>query len=137
MMDKKEFEEMDKKFKGAIKRIRDWTDSDDVEFHTAITGGKLNLATKISKGHVCMEYDAPRCMLDISGHEGVLYIAVQQLVEHFGVEKILEIVAACCFMEPKTVNVLNKTFETNEEKEVFKRLMNMSEEEREKIKNEL
>jgi hypothetical protein len=76
-------------------------------------------------------------MLDISGNEGVLYIAVQQLVEHFGVEKILGIIAACCFMKPETVNVLNKTFETNEEKEVFKRVMNMSEEEREKIKNEL
>lgn len=136
-MDKKEFEEMDKKFKEAIKCIRDWADSDNAEKGTAIMGAKLNLVTKISKGHVYMDYDAPRCMIDISGHEGVLYIAVQQLVEYFGVEKILGIIAACCFMKPKTVNVLNKTFETNEEKEVFKRVMNMSEEEREKIKNEL
>lgn len=136
-MDKKEFEEMDKIFKGAIKRIRDWADSDNAEKDTAIMGAKLSLAMKNAKGHVCIDYDAPRCMIDTSGSEGVLYIALQQLVEHFGVEKILGIIAACCFMKPKTVTVLDKTFETDREKEVFKRVMNMSEEEREKIKNEL
>lgn len=136
-MDKKEFQEMDKKIKGAIKCIKDWANSDNAESDTAIMGAKLNLAMIISKGHVCIDYDASRFMLDMSGSEGVLYIAVQQLVEHFGVEKILGIIAACCFIAPKTVNVLDKTFETDEEKEVFKRVMNMSEEEREKIKNEL
>lgn len=66
-----------------------------------------------------------------------MIIAMQQLIKHFGVKKTLGLIAANCFISPKEETVLNKTFKTNEEKEVFKRVMNMSEEEREKIKNEL
>ena len=73
----------------------------------------------------------------MSGNEGALIIAMQQLIEHFGIEKTLGLIAANCFISPKTALILHKEFESNEAKEVFKRLMNMSEEEREKIKNEL
>lgn len=111
--------------------------SESFKLEAAIMGDRLLAATKNGKGRVLMDFDAPRCMVDISGNEGVLIIAMQQLIERFGVERTLGLIAACCFISPKTVHILNKTFETDEEKEVFKRVMNMSEEEREKIKNEL
>jgi hypothetical protein len=57
--------------------------------------------------------------------------------KHSEIEKTLGLIAANCFISPKTASILHKEFESNEAKEVFKRLMNMSEEEREKIKNEL
>lgn len=136
-MDKKEFEEMQKGFEGAIKSIRDCVNSEDFKLNTAMMGARLLAATKNGKGRVSMDFDAPKCMIDIGGNEGVLIIAMQQLIEHFGIEKSLSLIAAICFASPKTVNILNKTFETDEEKEIFKRVMNMSEEEREKIKNEL
>ena len=107
------------------------------ELEVVMMSARLLGATKNGKGRVSIEYDAPKCMIDVSGNEGVLIVAMQQLIEHFGIEKSLSLIAAICFASPKTVNILNKTFETDEEKEVFKRVMNMSEEEREKIKNEL
>lgn len=136
-MDRKDFEKMDKEFKGAIEHIRDCVNSEDFNKHAALMGARLINASKNGKGRVSLEFDAPRTMIDIGGNEGVLIIAMQQLIEHFGVEKTLGLIAANCFIKPGTVNILNKTFETDEEKEVFKRVMNMSEEEREKIKNEL
>lgn len=136
-MDKKEFEEMDKKFKGAIKRIRDCVNSEDFNANTAMMGAQLANASKIGKGRVSLEFDAPRIEVEVSGNEASLIIAMQQLIEHFGVEKTLGLIAANCFISPKTASILHKEFESNEAKEVFKRLMNMSEEEREKIKNEL
>lgn len=84
-----------------------------------------------------MDFDAPRIIIDMSGNEGALIIAMQQLIEHFGIEKTLGLIAANCFVSPKTASIFHKEFESNEEKDVFKRVMNMSEEEREKIKNEL
>lgn len=111
--------------------------SEGFKLEAAMMGARLTAASKNGKGRVLMDFDAPKCMIDMSGNEGVLIIALQQLIEHFGVERSLGLIAANCFISPKTVNILNKTFETDEEKEVFKRVMNMSEEEREKIKNEL
>lgn len=111
--------------------------SEGFKLEAAMMGARLMDASKNGKGRVSMDFDAPKCMIDISGNEGTLIIALQQLIEHFGVERTLGLIAACCFISPKTVHILNKTFETDEEKEVFKRVMNMSEEEREKIKNEL
>ena len=111
--------------------------SEDFKLEAAMMGARLMDASKNGKGRVSMDFDAPKCMIDISGNEGALIIALQQLIEHFGVEKTLGLIAANCFLSLKTVNILNKTFESDEEKEVFKRVMNMSEEEREKIKNEL
>lgn len=128
-MEKKEFEKMDKEFKDTIKRIRDWADSDDVEYKVAIMGARYSVAQKFSKGHVSLDYDAPKCMVDISGNKNVLLIAMQQLVEHFGIEQTLELIAATSFMKPKTVNIFSKRFESKEEKEVFKRVMNMTDEE--------
>lgn len=136
-MDKKEFEIMDKNFKGAIQHIRDCLNSEDFDANTALMGARLMNASKNGKGRVSMDFDAPRCLIDMSGNEGVLIIAMQQLIKHFGVKKTLGLIAANCFISPKEETVLNKTFKTDEEKEVFKRVMNMSEEEREKIKNEL
>lgn len=136
-MDKKEFEEMDKKFKGAIQHIRRLLEQEDFDVNTALMGDRLMNASKNGKGRVSIDYDAPRCLIDMSGNEGVLIIAMQQLIQHFGVKKTLGLIAANCFISPKEETVLKKSFETNEEKEVFKRVMNMSEEEREKIKNEL
>lgn len=136
-MDKKEFEIMDKKFKGAIQHIRDCLNSEDFDANTALMGARLMNASKNGKGRVSLEFDAPRVMVDVSGNEAVLIIAMQQLIEHFGVEKTLGLIAASCFISPKTASILHKEFESNEAKEVFKRLMNMSEEERDKIKNEL
>ena len=136
-MDKKKFEEMDKGFKGAIQNIRDCVNSEDFDIHTLMMGARLMNASINGKGRVSIDYDAPRCLIDMSGNEGVLMIAMQQLIKHFGVKKTLGLIAANCFISPKEETVLNKSFETNEEKEVFKRVMNMSEEEREKIKNEL
>lgn len=111
--------------------------SESFELEAAIMGDRLLAATKNGKGRVSIDYDAPRCMIDVSGNEGVFIITMQQMIEHFGVERTLGLIAAYCFISPKTVNILNKTFKSDEEKEVFKRVMNMSEEEREKIKNEL
>lgn len=128
---------MDKEFKGAIKGIRDCVNSEDFKLHVAMMGARLLAATKNGKGRVLIDYDAPKCMIDIGGNEGVLIIAMQQLIQRFGIEQTLGLIAANCFISPKTVNILNKTFESDEEKEVFKTVMNMSEEEREKIKNEL
>lgn len=136
-MDKKEFEIMDKNFKGAIQHIRDCSNSEDFDVNAALMSAKLMNASKNGKGRVSIDYDAPRCLIDISGNEGVLIIAMQRLIKHFGVKKTLGLIAANCFISPKEETVLKKSFETNEEKEVFKRVMNMSEEEREKIKNEL
>jgi hypothetical protein len=137
MMDKKTFDEMDKGFKGAIQNIIDCVNSEDFNANAAMMGARLVNASKNGKGRVSLEFDAPRVIVDMSGNEGALIIAMQQLIEHFGVEKSLGLIAAIYYTSPKTVNILNKTFETDEEKEVFKRVMNMSEEEREKIKNEL
>lgn len=111
--------------------------SEGFKLEAAMMGARLMGAAKNGKGRVSMDFDAPKCMIDVSGNEGALIIALQQLIEHFGIERTLGLIAANCFLSPKTVNILNKTFETDEEKEVFKRVMNMSEEEREKIKNEL
>jgi hypothetical protein len=137
MMDKKEFEIMDENFKGAIQNIRDCVNSEDFNANAAMMGARLVNASKNGKGRVSLEFDAPRVIVDMSGNEGALIIAMQQLIEHFGVEKTLGLIAANCFISPKTASILHKEFESNEAKEVFKRLMNMSEEEREKIKNEL
>lgn len=136
-MDKKKFEEMDKGFKGAIQNIRDCVNSEDFDIHTAMMGSRLMNASMNGKGRVSMDFDAPRVIIDMSGNEGALIIAMQQLIEHFGIEKTLGLIAANCFISPKTALILHKEFESNEAKEVFKRLMNMSEEERDKIKNEL
>lgn len=136
-MDKKKFEEMDKEFKGAIKHIRDCVNSEDFNAQTALMGARLVNASKNGKGRVSLEFDAPRIVVDVSGNEAALIIAMQQLIEHFGVEKTLGLIAANCFISPKTASILHKEFKSAEEKEVFKRVMNMSEEEREKIKNEL
>lgn len=136
-MDKNLFDQFDRKYEDALKKVRHCVNSEDFKLEAAMMGAKLLGATKNGKGRASIEYDAPKCMIDVNGNEGVLIIAMQQLIEHFGVEKSLGLIAANCFTSPKTVNILNKTFETAEEKEVFKRVMNMSEEEREKIKNEL
>jgi hypothetical protein len=137
MMDKKEFEIMDENFKGAIQNIRDCVNSEDFNANAAMMGARLVNASKNGKGRVSLEFDAPRVIVDMSGNEGALIIAMQQLIEHFGVKKTLGLIAANCFISPKTASILHKEFESAEEKEVFKRVMNMSEEEREKIKNEL
>lgn len=136
-MDKKKFEEMDKKFKGAIQNIRDCVNSEDFDIHTTMMGNRLMNASINGKGRVSMDFDAPRVIIDMSGNEGALIIAMQQLIEHFGIEKTLGLIAANCFISPKTALISHKEFESKEEKEVFERVMNMSEEEREKIKNEL
>lgn len=131
-MDKNLFDRFNREYEDALKKVRHCVNSEGFELEAAMMG-----ALKNGKGRVSMDFDAPKCMIDISGNEGVLIIALQQLIEHFGVERSLGLIAANCFASQKTVNILNKTFETDEEKEVFKRVMNMSEEEREKIKNEL
>lgn len=136
-MDKKMFDEMDKGFKGAIQNIRDCMNSEDFNAISAMMGARLVNASKNGKGRVSLEFDAPRIVVEVSGNEGALIIAMQQLIEHFGVKKTLGLIAANCFISPKTASILYKEFESAEEKEVFKRVMNMSEEEREKIKNEL
>lgn len=136
-MDKKEFEIMDEKFKGAIQNIRDCVNSEDFNANTAMMGARLANASKNGKGRVSLEFDAPRIEVEVSGNEASLIIAMQQLIEHFGVKKTLGLIAANCFISPETASILHKEFESAEEMEVFKRVMNMSEEEREKIKNEL
>lgn len=136
-MDKKMFEEMNEKFKGAIQSIRDCVNSEELNAQTVLMGARLMNASKNGKGRVSLEFDAPRIMVDVSGNEAALIIAMQQLIEHFGVEKTLGLIAANCFISPKTASIFHKDFKSAEEKEVFKRVMNMSEEEREKIKNEL
>lgn len=136
-MDKNLFDQFEKEYEDALKKVRYCVNSEGFKLEAAMMGARLTAASKNGKGRVLMDFDAPKCMIDMSGNEGVLIIALQQLIEHFGVERSLGLIAANCFISPKTVNILNKTFETDEEKEVFKRVMNMSEEEREKIKNEL
>ena len=136
-MDKNLFDQFNREYEDALKKVRHCVNSEGFKLEVAMMGARLMGAAKNGKGRVSMDFDAPKCMIDVSGNEGVLIIAMQQLIEHFGVERTLGLIAANCFISPKTVNILNKTFETDEEKEVFKRVMNMSEEEREKIKNEL
>ena len=136
-MDKNLFDQFNREYEDALKKVRHCVNSEGFKLEAAMMGARLLAATKNGKGRVSIDYDAPKCMIETSGNEGVLIIAMQQLIEHFGVERTLGLIAANCFTSPKTVNILNKTFETDEEKEVFKRVMNMSEEEREKIKNEL
>jgi hypothetical protein len=87
MMDKKEFEIMDENFKGAIQHIRDCLNSEDFNAHTAMMGARLVNASKNGKGRVSLEFDAPRIVVEVSGNEGALIIAMQQLIEHFGVKK--------------------------------------------------
>lgn len=136
-MDKNTFDQFNREYEDALKKVRHCVNSEGFKLEAAMMVASLLAATKNGKGRVSIDYDAPKFMIDISGNEGVLIMAMQHLIEHFGIEKTLGLIAANCFTSPKTVNILNKTFETYEEKEVFKRLMNMSEEEREKIKNEL
>lgn len=136
-MDKNLYDQFNREYEDALKKVRHCVNSESFKLEAAIMGDRLLAATKNGKGRVSIDYDAPRCMIDVSGNEGVLIIAMLQLIERLGVERTLSLIAAYCFISPKTVNILNKTFKTNEEKEVFKRVMNMSEEEREKIKNEL
>lgn len=136
-MDKNLFDQFNREYEDALKKVRHCVNSEGFKSEAAMMGARLIGASKNGKGRASIDFDAPKCMIDLSGNEGVLIIAMQQLIEHFGVERTLGLIAANCFISPKTVNILNKSFETNEEKEVFKRVMNMSEEEREKIKNEL
>lgn len=136
-MDKNSFDQFNREYEDALKKVRHCVSGKGFELEVAMMGARLLAATKNGKGRVSIDYDAPKCMIDVSGNKGVLIVAMQQLIEHFGIEKSLSLIAAICFASPKTVNILNKTFETDEEKEIFKRVMNMSEEEREKIKNEL
>ena len=136
-MDKNLFDQFNREYEDALKKVRHCVNSEGFKIEAAMMGTRLMGASKNGKGRVLMDFDAPKCMIDISGNEGVLIIAMQQLIEHFGVERTLGLIAANCFISPKTVNILSKTFETDEEKEVFRRVMKMSEEEREKIKNEL
>ena len=136
-MDKNLFDQFNREYEDALKKVRHCVNSEGFKLEAVMMSARLMDASKNGKGRVLMDFDAPKCMIDISGNEGALIIALQQLIEHFGVERSLGLIAANCFISPKTVNILNKTFETDEEKEVFKRVMNMSEEEREKIKNEL
>lgn len=136
-MDKNLFDQFNREYEDALKKVRHCVNSEGFKLEAAMMSTRLIDASKNGKGRVSMDFDAPKCMIDVSGNEGVLIMALQQLIEHFGVERTLGLIAANCFLSPKTVNILNKTFETDEEKEVFKRVMNMSEEEREKIKNEL
>ena len=136
-MDKNLYDQFNREYEDALKKVRHCVNSEGFKLEVAMMGAKLLAATKNGKGRVSIDYDAPKCMIEVSGNEGVLIIAMQQLIEHFGVERSLGLIAANCFASPKRVNILNKTFETAEEKEVFERVMNMSEEEREKIKNEL
>ena len=88
-MDKKMFEEMDKGFKGAIEHIRDCVNSEDFDIHTVMMCSRLMNASMNGKGRVSIDFDAPRVNIDISGNEGALIIAMQQLIEHFGVKKLL------------------------------------------------
>ena len=136
-MDKNIFDQFNREYEDALKKVRHCVNSEGFKLVAALMGAKLLDATKNGKGRVSIDYDAPKCMIDVGGNEGVLIIAMQQLIQRFGIEQTLGLIAANCFISPKTVNILNKTFGTDEEKEVFKRVMNMSEEEREKIKNEL
>lgn len=136
-MDKNLFDQFDRKYEDALKKVRHCVNSEDFKLEAAMMGAKLIGTTKNGKGRASIEYDAPKCMVDVSGNEAVLIIAMQQLIEHFGVEKTLSLIAANCFVSPKTASIFHKDFKSAEEKEVFKRVMNMSEEEREKIKNEL
>jgi dephospho-CoA kinase len=86
MMDKKTFDEMDKGFKGAIQNIIDCVNSEDFNANAAMMGARLVNASKNGKGRVSLEFDAPRVIVDMSGNEGALIIAMQQLIEHFGEE---------------------------------------------------
>ena len=137
MMDKNTFDQFTREYEDALKKVRDYVNSKGFKLEAVMMSTRLMAAIENGKGRVSIDYDAPKIMIDISGNEGVLIMAMQHLIEHFGVEKTLGLIAANCFTSPKTVNILNKDFETHEEKEVFKKVMNMSEEEREKIKNEL
>ena len=136
-MDKNLFDQFNREYEDALKKVRHCVNSEGFKLEAAMMVARLMAASKNGKGRVSMDFDAPKCMIDVSGNEGALIIALQQLIEHFGVEQTLGLIAANCLLSPKTVNILNKTFETDEEKEVFKRVMSMSEEEHEKIKNEL
>lgn len=136
-MDRNLFDQLNRQFEDALKKVRDCVNSEGFKTYATIMGMRLMNAEKNGKGRVSLEYDAPRCLLDVSGNEALLIIAMQQLIQHFGVDKALGLIAANCFAASKTVNVFSKNFETYEEKEVFIKVMNMSEEEREKIKNEL
>ena len=136
-MDKNTFDKFDKEFQDAIKKVRDCVNSEAFKSGAAIMAMRLTNAAKNGKGRVSMDYDAPRMVIEVSGNEAALIMAMQQLIQHFGVEKALSLVVANYFLSPESVDIFNKTFESNEEREVFKRVMNMSEEEREKIKNDL
>lgn len=136
-MDKNMFDKFSKEYENAFKKVRDCVNSEGFKTQATIMGIRLMNATKNGKGRVSMDYDAPRCLIEVSGNEGLLILAMQQLIEKIGLEETLGLIVANCFVSPKTESILNKTFESDREKEVFKRVMNMSEEEREKIKNEL
>ena len=136
-MDKNMFDKFNKEYEDAFKKVRDIVNGEGFRILATRMGIRLISATKNAKGRVSMDCDGPRCMIELSGNEALLIVAMQQLIEKIGVEETLGLIVANCFISPKTQKVLEKTFETSEEKEVFKRVMNMSEEEREKIKNEL
>lgn len=136
-MDKNMFDKFNKEYEDAFKKVRDIVNSEEFRIKATMMGIRLTSATKKAKGRVSMECDAPRCMIELGGNEALLIVAMQQLIEKIGVEETLGLIVANCFVLPKTVSILHKEFESAEEKEVFKRVMNMSEEEREKIKNEL
>lgn len=136
-MDKNMFDKFNREYEDALQKVRDCVNGEGIKLDAAMMSLRLMNAAKNGKGKVSMDYDAPRCAINVSGNEAALIIAMQQLIQHFGVEKTLSLIVANCFIAPKTVSVLHKTFESYEEKEVFERVMNMSEEEREKIKNEL
>lgn len=136
-MDKNMFDKFNKEYEDAFKKVRDIVNGEGFRIQATTMGIRLMSATKNAKGRVSMECDAPRCMIEVNGNEAILIVAMQQLIEKIGVKETLGLIVANCFISPKTVSVLDKTFETNEEKEVFKRVMNMSDEEREKIKSEL
>lgn len=73
-MDKNIFDKFDREFEDALKKVRDCVNSEGFKTDATIMGMRLMNAAKNGKGKVSMDYDAPRCLIDVSGNEAALII---------------------------------------------------------------
>lgn len=132
--EKKQEKKMDEKFYGGIEELRKIINSKEIELHTAKCGlikfnGHTNQGDflKAEYNNYGVEISAQCTMFE-------LQMLFNSLVEEIGIENCLGFMAA---RHLKSVNSIKQTFNSREELDVAKKMMDMSPEELEKIRNRI
>lgn len=115
--------------------IEKYLKKDEFKMMAAFETMKLIEASRNAKGQVICKGEDKGAQIEMNCNEALMIVMMMNLIEEYGIEKIIKIEAARRITNATTEKI-SKRFDTKEEMEVFKKMHNMSAEDIEKLKNE-